>query len=102
MRHRIKDCWGHNDLRIAGIIEVSPPIFTIPYTFIKAYSMLGSLKGYVFNQALTVSYNITQIACDEHYYSAQKAVKELSLSQTPIEIAIMEAYQWFKENNYLK
>ncbi len=38
----------------------------------------------------------------KHYYSAQKAVKELSLPQTPIEIAIMEAYQWFKENNYLK
>jgi len=45
-------------IKIAGIIEVSPPIFTIPDTFIKAYSMLGSLKGYVFNQAPTVSYKM--------------------------------------------
>lgn len=89
-------------IKIAGIIEVSPPAFTFPDTFIKAYGMFGSLKGHLSKQAPTVSYNIAQIACDEHYYSAQKAVKNLSLPQTPIEIAIMEAYQWFRDNQYIR
>ena len=34
-------------------------------------------------------------------YVAAKAVKELKMPQTPIKIAVREAFDWFKENGYL-
>jgi dihydroflavonol-4-reductase len=38
----------------------------------------------------------------ENYYSPAKAIDELQLLQTPIDIAIKDALEWFDENGYLK
>jgi len=45
---------------------------------------------------------MARIACDGHYYRADKAVRELALPQTPVEEAIEAAYDWFRENGYLQ
>ncbi|MFT6177343.1 MAG: dihydroflavonol-4-reductase, partial [Bacteroidia bacterium] len=42
------------------------------------------------------------IATEEHYYSGEKARRELGLPQTPIETAIDECFDWFNKNGYLK
>jgi dihydroflavonol-4-reductase len=44
---------------------------------------------------------MARISCDGHYFSPAKAVKELQLPQTPVAVAITEAFNWFKENNKL-
>lgn len=108
---RIGECYimGHRNLsyremfnKIAGILEVPPPFFNFPEFMIKAYGLLGSLNGRFRNAMPSVSYTMARIACDQHYYSSEKAIRHLGLPQTPIELAIMEAFQWFRSNGYLK
>ncbi|MFT5166264.1 MAG: dihydroflavonol-4-reductase [Saprospiraceae bacterium] len=87
--------------KIATITGVKPPGFSLPGGILKLYGRLGSAMGAITGKAPTVSYPMTQISCDEHYFSAQKAVDELGLPQTDVGIAIKEAFNWFKENGYL-
>lgn len=44
---------------------------------------------------------IVNIAYDEQFFSAAKAIREIDLPQTPIKQAIEECYKWLKDNNYL-
>ncbi len=42
-----------------------------------------------------------RILCIDNYYSGQKAVSELMLPQTPVDIAISDALEWFRQNGYI-
>jgi hypothetical protein len=44
---------------------------------------------------------MAKISCSNFYYTAAKAVRELQLPQTPVELAIEEAHDWFLENGYV-
>lgn len=88
-------------IKIASTIGVIPPSLMIPSFFAKLYGRLSSMKGMLSGSAPAVSYPLTQISCDEHYYSVEKSVRELELPQTPIELGIKECFTWLKENNYL-
>lgn len=108
---RIGECYilGNQNLsykeafgKIAATIGVKPPGIPIPSAFAKVYGLIGSLLGKVSGKAPAISYPLSQIACDEHYFSAAKAVKELELPQTPIEVGIKDCFEWLKENGYLK
>ena len=41
---------------------------------------------------------IAKVSCDEQYFSAQKAISELALPQTPMDRAIRESYHWLLDN----
>ncbi len=88
-------------LLMANELKVDVPIRRIPAWVMISYGIICSFLGIVFKKRPAVSYNLALIACDEHYFSPAKAVEELKLPQTPIEVGIREAMQWFKENNYL-
>ncbi len=108
---RVGECYilGNQNLsykeafrKIASAIGVKPPSISIPSVFAKIYGHVGSLIGIVSGKTPAISYPLSRIACDEHYFSPAKAVRELELPQTPIEIGIKECFEWLKENNYLK
>lgn len=108
---RIGECYilGNQNLsykeafeKIASIIGAKPPSLPIPSAFAKLYGGVGSLIGTISGKAPAISYPLSRIACDEHYYSAKKAVHELELPQTPIEVGIKECFEWLQKNNYLK
>jgi dihydroflavonol-4-reductase len=42
-----------------------------------------------------------RVALADFYYDAQKAVRELGLPQSPVQQAIQEAVDWFREEGYL-
>lgn len=88
--------------KIASTIGVKPPSLAIPSAFAKLYGGIGSFIGKVSGKAPAISYPLSRIACDEHYYTPAKAIKELELPQTPIEVGIKECFEWLKENGYLK
>lgn len=88
-------------LIMAKELNVKAPVRRIPAWIMKAYGIWGSFIGITFKRKPVVSYNLALIACDEHYFSPAKAVEELKLPQTPIEVGIREAMEWFRENNYL-
>lgn len=88
--------------KISTTIGVKPPAIAIPSFFAKLYGHIGSLMGNISGKAPAVSYPLSRIASDEHYYSPAKARKELGLPQTPVETGIKESFDWLKSNGYLK
>jgi dihydroflavonol-4-reductase len=108
---RVGECYilGNQNLsyheafgKIASTIGVKPPNVPIPSLFAKLYGAIGSLIGKITGKAPAISYPLARIACDEHYFNPAKAVKELALPQTPVEVGIKECFDWLKENGYLK
>ena len=86
---------------IGRVLGVSVPKRTFPDWSVKATGMAGSVVSFFRRTEPVVSYAMAQISCDGHYYSAEKAVRELGLPQTPVEIAIEEAFEWFVSNGYV-
>ncbi len=107
---KIGECYilGHENLtyqealtRMAEAIGVPKPRYKIPNYALKLFGRVGSSIGYLSEKNPPISYPMAKIACEGHYYSAQKAIKELDLPQTPIEEAALEAFNWFNHEGYL-
>lgn len=88
--------------RVAAVAGVSPPRFGFPAPIVKATGFFGSLIGKVSGRTPRVTFPMAKISVDTHFYSAEKAVRELGMPQTPIEVAIREALAWFGANGYLR
>lgn len=109
-RGRIGECYilGHENLnykeiftKISTIIGKPSPSFEIPPIVAKLYGQMGSITGKTLKRKPSLSLALARIACDDHYYDPSKAVAELGLPQTPIETGIREAFEWFRDNDYL-
>jgi len=87
--------------KIATIAGVKSPAIPMPAFLVKAYGRVGSLVTTITGKPADVTYPLAQIACDDFVYTAQKAVRELGLPQTSIEVAIEDAIAWFRQNGYL-
>lgn len=87
---------------MADVAGVDPPVVYMPSAAGLAVGFLGSVFGRVFGFEPKISLPMARISTDGHFYSAAKAVRELSLPQTPIVTAVEDAYRWFKENGYIK
>ncbi|MFC2138089.1 NAD-dependent epimerase/dehydratase family protein [Bacteroidota bacterium] len=86
---------------IAEVTKVKAPKLFLPDFIVKIYALVTTLFAKLFRFNPTVNYRMALISIDEHYYSPEKARKELKLPQTPIKDAVKEAFDWMKENNYL-
>ncbi len=107
---RIGECYilGHQNVTyqelftmIARVVGKKPPSIAIPPLLTKAFGLLGSAIGAITGKPPSVSYKMAKVSCDGHYFSAEKAVRELKMPQTPLEQAIRECYEWFNKNGYL-
>jgi dihydroflavonol-4-reductase len=87
--------------KLANAIGAKPPKLKMPDFMVKFYGAFSSLMAKIFKFEPAVTKELAIISCDHHYYSSEKARKELDLPQTPIETAAKECFEWFKENNYL-
>lgn len=88
--------------RIAKAVgQKNPPRFVVPNVLLKLFGVMGTLSGAITKKAPKISINLAMLACDAHYFSPKKAVEELQMPQTPIEVGVKEAHQWFIENGYL-
>ncbi len=99
---------GHENLsfrealtRIGKVIQRKPPRYSVPNFLMKTVGMFGSAMATVTSKKPGISYPLARIACDGHYFSPAKAVEELKLPQTPIEIGVKEAVKWFEDNGYV-
>ncbi len=100
---------GHQNLSfkeafeiIAKVIDKPMPSIPIPGPLVKFTGRMASMVSNLSRKAPIVSYQMAWISCDGHYFSPEKAVKELDLPQTPLEVAVKDAFDWFKENGYIK
>ena len=69
---------------------------------ITSFGKINSFFAKIFGYSPQVTTELAIIATEEHYYSGEKARRELGLPQTPIETAIDECFDWFNKNGYLK
>ncbi len=81
-------------IKMAEVTGKKPFMVTIPKYLLLLAGCAGSMIRY-FGVDTAVSYTNMQILSIGNYYSADKAVKNLRLPQTPIKIAIEEAVSWF-------
>jgi dihydroflavonol-4-reductase len=85
-----------------NIAGESKLIIKIPAFVLKVIGLIGSALQALSVKNVRLTYGAAQLLCLDNYYSGSKSERELSLQYTPIETATTEAYDWFKENGYLK
>lgn len=107
---RVGECYilGNENLsyqeaftKLAQAIGAKPPKMRMGNVIVKSYGTINSALAKVFKFTPAVTKELAIISCDHHYYSADKARRELDLPQTPIETAARECFEWFKENGYV-
>lgn len=107
---RIGECYilGNENLsfkdafeKIATTIGAKVPKRGLSNGIVKAYGSINSFLAKVFKFTPAVTKELAAISTENHFYSPEKARKELLLPATPIEVAIKECYDWFEENGYL-
>ena len=86
---------------IASVVGAKAPKRRFNPFIVKLYGSLNSFFAKVFKYYPGITKQLAVISCEKHYYSPEKARRELGLPQTPIKTAIKECYNWFKENGYL-
>jgi len=62
--------------KMAAELGVKPPTRSIPKWALLVYGKFGSLLAGITGRKPTVSWPMAKIACDAHYFTAEKAVKE--------------------------
>ena len=77
------------------------PRFVMPNIVLKSLGLMGTIGSAITNKPPKLTINLAKIACDGHYFSPKKAVDELQMSQTPIEVGVKEAREWFLKHDYL-
>lgn len=111
VKGRIGECYilGNENLtyreafgKMAGALGVKAPGMKMPGFLTLAYGGVLSIASGIFRFTPPVTYPLALISTEKHFYSSAKAVRELELQQTPLNEALREAVQWFRENNYLK
>jgi dihydroflavonol-4-reductase len=86
---------------IAEIAGVKPPSVKIPYHLAVALGYVFELGASITKKPPVVTASEVRIGRKQEFYDCSKAVKELGLPQTPINITIGKALNWFRENGYL-
>ncbi|WP_039948191.1 NAD-dependent epimerase/dehydratase family protein [Leptospira fainei] len=87
---------------IAGIAGVKPPSLKLPFKLALALGHLFEFGASITKRPPLVTVSEVRIAKMMEWYDCSKAVKELGLPQTPIDITIRKTIKWFRENGYTR
>ncbi|MCC7467015.1 MAG: NAD-dependent epimerase/dehydratase family protein [Saprospiraceae bacterium] len=106
---RIGECYiaGHQNLSyrevfqiMAKVMGVKAPKLKLPQALMMAYGYLGTFFGRLCHFMPNINHATARVSCDDQYYSPKKAVEELKMPQTPLESAILNAFNWLKTHHY--
>jgi dihydroflavonol-4-reductase len=86
---------------MARVMGVPAPRWPIPARMATLYGAACDLKARLSGRLAQLNAAMVAVANDGHYFSVQKAIDELNLPQTALELAVCEAFDWFKENRYV-
>jgi len=87
--------------KVSEITGVKPPALKLNCPVVTIFGLFQSAWGLLSGKIPDLSYRMARVSCDEHFYTPVKAVRELDLPQTPIDQAILETFNWFKDNQML-
>jgi dihydroflavonol-4-reductase len=86
---------------MASIMHVKAPRLSVPPMLASAIGWGGDLAYKLTGRPADINSSMAAVASDGHYFNVTKALNELNLPQTPIRVAIAEAYGWFRQHGYL-
>lgn len=86
---------------MADAIGVKAPVIKMPDLITISYGGLITVLALIFRFTPKVHYRLSVMSTEEHFYTPEKAIRELNMPQTPIENALHEAVAWFSDNGYL-
>jgi len=99
---------GNQNLTLAEIFAllekvsgIPAPRFRLPYHPILCLGYLFETLSRITGREPLVPYEGVKMARKFMYFDASKAVCELGLSQTPVELALAEAVAWFRDHGYV-
>jgi len=87
--------------KISNVLNIKPPRFAIPYAVARFGGALGDLFSTITSLEPDVTTITAKMAYVDHYYDPGKAVRELDMQQTPIDVAIEHAVRWFRDKKIL-
>lgn len=87
---------------IARIAGVKPPTARIPFPVALILGHFFEVGARVTQRAPVVTASEVRIARMTEWYDCSKAINELGLPQTSIDVTIRKAIDWFRENGYLR
>lgn len=83
---------------LAAITDRKPPSIQIPHWVALAVAAADTAVSRVLDRDPTIPVEAVLMSRKRMYFSAQKAVRELGLPQTPVEHALARAVDWFRGN----
>nr|MDA3823325.1 hypothetical protein [Bacteroidales bacterium] len=86
---------------IANTLDVKPPGLHMPRFISLAFGAFLSSVAFITKRRPSVTYRMARIACEGCYYSPEKAIRELSMPQSPLEEGIKDSMEWFRESGML-
>jgi dihydroflavonol-4-reductase len=101
---------GNRNITLKEMLEIvskyagiKPPRFQIPYAIAYTYALLDTfVADYITKKPPVAPVVGVKLASHYMYFDASKAVNELGLPQNPLEDALHDAVDWFREKAYLK
>jgi dihydroflavonol-4-reductase len=87
--------------RIALIAGVKPPRLRAPHALALPLAYFWELGSFFSKKPPVATASEIRIARMGEAYDCSKAVRELGLPQTAIDVSIRKALEWFRENGYL-
>jgi len=99
---------GHKNLFFKQMLDlleeitgVKSPKVKIPHWLPLGCAYIDQfVEGRILKRPPAIPVEAVQMSKGFMFYDASKAVRELGLPQTPIEIALEKAVKWFRENGY--
>ena len=107
---RLGECYivGNENLSFADFLKKVAETNNMKFNIIKVpnfvmylLGIVNSMSARIFKKTPQISFTMAKMSTVRQFYSAQKAIDELDLPQTPIENAINECIKWFKQNDYI-
>ncbi len=100
---------GHQNLTLREIFAILEPLtgipaprHQIPYAVAWTAALISEGWACLARREPAVSLTAVRMAAKKMFFDPEKAVRELGLPQTPVEIALRDAAEWFRANSYAR
>ncbi|MDB4347580.1 NAD-dependent epimerase/dehydratase family protein [Bacteroidia bacterium] len=87
--------------KVSKIVGMPAPSIKMPNALILLSGWFGSAIAQLTKKPPLISKEVARISCVDQFMDSSRAIKELNMPQTSIDLAIQKCYDWFKENDYV-
>ena len=87
---------------VGEVTKQNKQIITLPPLLFKVAGELGTQWGNISGSFPKITRENAQILNTDLFYDGESTYKELRITKRPLESAILEAVDWFKEHHYCK